>query len=488
MKNTVTESTKEIPVVRDVDVVVAGGGVSGLFAALGAAKAGASVLLVERFGALGGNMGTPGMTMYGGNAASVERAGYSGGEYEAFATAMTADYAVRVREVLGSSQNYPEVSHANSYAAMQMADEYGVELMLSAYAGGPFMEGDTVKGLFVETKSGRVAVTAKVVIDGTGDASIAAAAGAPMITEQRFENMDFPSIGESYRKPDYKNFNDTGLMYIVTGTDQEKFDTWRWEVAESEWGPGDREWFDDNLEEEYCKGWKALAPALRKADEAGSFTFTKEIRHHFHSEIMKLFEDLSPDTLSGVCTITGDYNTGDWKDISLAEAQARKHITEFVCFMRENAPGFENISLIAVASFLGARGGPHIDGKFLLSVEDGFKSIRHPDTMFISHQEVHRGATEPGHDTPYGMLLPKSVKGLLVTARGASYIRRGHDPSFRGRIQMMAFGEAAGIAAAMSVDENIDPADLDVKKLQKVLLEEDFYLGEDERLKELGLL
>lgn len=85
------------------------------------------------------------------------------------------------------------------------------------------------------------------------------------------------------------------------------------------------------------------------------------------------------------------------------------------------------------------------------------------------------------------MIVPRKVDGLLVTARGASWVRRGHDPSFRGRRQMMSFGQATGIAAALACKQDVAPRHLDLKALQHALLAEGFYLGDAKRLAELGL-
>jgi len=107
--------------------------------------------------------------------------------------------------------------------------------------------------------------------------------------------------------------------------------------------------------------------------------------------------------------------------------------------------------------------------------------------MFVSFCETPRGAASRGHDAPYGMLVPQRVDGLLVTGRGAGWARRGHDPAFRSRTQMMRFGQAAGVAAALSARQGAPPRGLDVKELQRRLLAEGFYLGDEARLNELGL-
>ena len=488
MNKTVSEPVRKIPVVREVDVVVAGAGVSGVFAALGAAKEGASVLLVDRFGDLGGNMGGPGLIMWGGTTSGLDE-DFSESKWVRFLSKIPRDFSNRALALLGEGeQPYPVIAHVFSRVAFEMASEAGIELMLSAYASDPVMDGNEVHGLVVETKSGRVAVAAKVVIDATGDASIADRAGAPVRHRQRvLKQMASPAMHKEYIKPEYKYWNDSHLMYLVTGVDWVKYDAWRWPTKEKEWGPGDREFFDAHFEEEWNQGQKALVPILRAYEERGDLILKRDIRPLFHTEFQLHWVKIGQGLLTGTIAVNGEWDTGDWKDISLAEEHARTHAFDGTRFMKDNAPGFENVEIVSMAAFLGARGGPHIIGEHFLTVKEGVTGMRYPDTMFVSHMEVDKGAPEPGNDAPYGMIVPQKIDGLLVTARGASWMRRGHDPGFRGRRQMMYFGQAAGIAAALACRDGVTPRDLDVKKLQTALLAEGFFLGDEERLAELGL-
>jgi hypothetical protein len=89
---------------------------------------------------------------------------------------------------------------------------------------------------------------------------------------------------------------------------------------------------------------------------------------------------------------------------------------------------------------------------------------------------------------PLGSLLPKRIAGLLVCGRGAAYLRRGHDPSgLRARPSMMIFGEAAGTVAAVAARAGVSPKRVDIRKVQRLLLKSGIFLGDAQRLKELGL-
>jgi hypothetical protein len=186
-------------------------------------------------------------------------------------------------------------------------------------------------------------------------------------------------------------------------------------------------------------------------------------------------------------SIRGEYDKGDWRHISLLESEGRRLMHEFVAFLRERVPGFAGAYLICEAPFLGSRGGAHIESGHVLTVEESIAGARFDDVIFVNiHEAVHGGAKE-GYDVPYRMLLPKGLDGLLVTGRGAGYIRRGHDPSgIRARPSMMILGQATGVAAALAA-KGTSPRKLDMRLLQRTLVQQGLCLGDKGRLEELGL-
>jgi len=115
-------------------------------------------------------------------------------------------------------------------------------------------------------------------------------------------------------------------------------------------------------------------------------------------------------------------------------------------------PGWEKAYLFFISPFLGARGGPWIEGGYTLTVEDMKEGRRFPDILYVNFHEAFHGGSPEGYDVPYRILLPKKVDGLLVTARGAAFIKRGQDPSsMRCKPAMMILGHATGTAAALAV-------------------------------------
>jgi len=135
------------------------------------------------------------------------------------------------------------------------------------------------------------------------------------------------------------------------------------------------------------------------------------------------------------------------------------------------------------------RGGPCIEGEHVITVEVKRDGQKFDDVIYRNvHMYWARKAGKSGFDVPYRCLIPKGIDGLLVAGRGASFIRRGHDPSaMRARVSMMIMGEAVGTAAAMAAEKGVVPRDINVKELQKKLMKSGILLGPEERLKELGL-
>ncbi len=141
------------------------------------------------------------------------------------------------------------------------------------------------------------------------------------------------------------------------------------------------------------------------------------------------------------------------------------------------------------SAYLGARASVGIVGEYYLTFDDFLSGARFDDVLFRSYVARRQGKGDPrGCDIPYRIMLPKEVDNLLVVGRGASFERRGHDSPVRPRFSMMMLGESAGISSALSVADNVTPRKLSIRRLQKTLLQEGFFLGEPHRLSDLNLI
>ena len=180
----IVEPVREIDVVHETDVLVVGSGPGGLAAAIGAARAGANVALVERFGCFGGNItvvGVEGMAWYR-HEMTIEANGL-GREMEERAKAMGA----AVPE--SQSLSYELDSEGFKVVADRMVEEAGIYPMLHRLFVTPIMDGDTITGIVTESKAGREAILAKRIVDATGDADVAKRAGAPVFKTPKEKMM-----------------------------------------------------------------------------------------------------------------------------------------------------------------------------------------------------------------------------------------------------------------------------------------------------------
>ena len=448
------EPGKSVPVAYDVDVVVAGGGIAGTIASITAARHGATTLVIDRLGCFGGNVG-PGMFAGGSvhyaihtpaaeddETALVNRIGLGGVPEEflrriIFSRPNADQMTEEIRKELerahmnvpqlrvgtgGGLPGYAVDSHAASYVAFAMMEEAGVKMLLSAYVADPILDGNKVRGVFVETKSGRLAARAKVVIDATGEGDVAFRAGAPMLN----------------RSPN------CGVCFAIKGVDWERY-------------------------------IKHGAPK-----EADGFRYARQVPNHPKAGITM---GLKPPK-DGICFgRTGGGADGidfsDAKQVTLMEREHRKHVFEYAAFMRKHARGFENSYLLIVAPYLGARGGRTIDPVRRVTNSDVKARRRFDDVIYIYFHDKSPDFC----DVPYRVMLPKKIDGLLAAGRSGLF----YGPNLRQRYSVMLNAQAAGLAAALCAAEGVEPRNLDVKKLQKELAKLGCPLGDEQRIRELGL-
>lgn len=486
LRESATEPARERPVVHDVDVAIAGSGISGTFAAIAAGRLGAETLVIERFGALGGNIGP---AMIWGGTLDAEAAGTLPGGL----AGISKEFLSRLDTLLGDTpRNYANLSSTCSRLAYDMMREAGVELMLSAYASDPIVQDGLVQGLFVESASGRVAVRAKVTVDATGVASLAARAGAPIFRHIPAQESFAPIVRPNYLKSEYPKWNEAGLVSLVAGVDFDRYHAFEgWQAEPSE---DDARW----AEERGLRGQNPLYALLRQAYERGEGDPCLPLAPQMHVSVIvpAIATRAGPRTLDdyrgGIGSIRlgafGAIDIDDAEQVTLLETGLRARAHELVQIMAKYVPGCEGAYVLFTAPFIGTRGGPWIDAEHVLTPEESIRGARFDDVIYVNIHEALHGGASGGFDVPYRMLLPKGVDGLLVTGRGAGYQRRGHDPSgMRARPSMMVLGETTGAAAALCARRGESPKSLEVRELQRQLVEQGLHLGDRARLAALGI-
>ncbi len=446
----IKEEPREVPVIADVDVLVLGAGPAGMGAAIQAGREGVSVMLVEQSGDVGGVATTGLMSHWTGHT--------EGGIYEEIL--QRADDSANLLSYDGAIDfNGEERQIINpeklKYVFLEMLEEANVRLKLYTFASAPIMDGDTIKGVIVESKSGREAIRAKIVIDCTGDGDIAARAGAPF---------------QKGRESDGK-MQPVTLMFKVGGV--------RYEDAIF---PG---CFEDHIMIDSSK-IKALED---KEDRAEKYDIQKLGSSNLPAPSGHVL--LYRSTLPGVvtCNMTNvigiDGTNSD--DLTASSIICRKQIEKIMKFLKNYVPGFEDCYLLSSASQIGVRETRHFIGEKQITEHDIVEARVFEDWIvtkasfnFDVHNISGSGLDETGsqknftqtkgYTIPYGCFVPKKIDNLLLAGRNISGTHMAHS-NYRVMPICANMGQSVAIAASLCVKNNVIPRNLDVKLIQKRLIE-----------------
>lgn len=428
MTKQVPDLNRSVPVYAEVDVLVCGGGPAGFCAAIAAARAGASTLLIEQTNCLGGIATAGGhnhLCLY--SAWSSDQRVVGGVPFEMVQRVVKMGYGVYRR---GNADFELE---GLKLALEQMAAEAGLGLLYHTLFADAIVQDGQCIGAYIQNKSGRQAILARRVIDATGDADVAASAGVPFEVGRPADGAVQPCT----------------LMFTIGGVDWSKVEPFR------------------NSQDRTLK--KVWAQAQANGD-----------MEPFQNQIMGWWwTPTRPDQVGQNFTHLVACDPTSAESITKATIEGRRQAFHMIPVFRKYVPGMENCYLIATAALLGTRESRRIVGEYVLNDQDILAEKTWPDSIgygsfFI---DVHN-CTGPGMDTetyrphpgfkyqiPYRCIVPKAVDNLLVAGRCISVTHRALG-STRVMPQCGLLGEAAGAAAALSLRTNCVPRCLDVRALQ----------------------
>lgn len=320
---------------------------------------------------------------------------------------------------------------------------------------------------------------AKAVIDATGEADVARRAGASML---------YPK--QEYSEVDGHSPTGMGIHFVVGGVD---WDAYQASLTGVDVSDDDMAWAERQVrDQQLLKVFHGLIPGLRLENEKSGYLFETSVTLE-GTRVGITMPSLSPTRMPGVLQGRTSIerleviDAGNGDHMAILEAAVRRHIFESFSFIKRNAGGFENASLLCIAPFLGSRGGPSIEGDYILTMDD-CREGKLFDDVLLRYGEFRalRYTSEQGEpkwvDVPYRVFLPKRIEGLLAVGRAAS---GQPDTLLRNRMAAKVMGQAVGTAAAMAADEGLTPRALDVRRLQETLLDDGFHLGDRCRLREL---
>jgi len=316
----------------------------------------------------------------------------------------------------------------------------GVDLLFHTLAVGAVMDGRRIEALLVESKSGRAAVRGQLFIDCSGDADLAAWAGAPWAKGNAHGFLQLPT-----------------LMFRLGGVDTAR--------ALAEGLPTLRE----RMAAAHARGdyqFPRLYPILRPQAHPGEWraNMTQVSRHG--------------------APIDGT----NVEDLTFAEIEGRRQVRLYHRYLRAEVPGFEQAYIQEIATQIGIRETRRIQGLYELTRDDVLGARDFPDAIGVNGWpvEVHLPGTVrfepiPGrgyHGLPYRCLVPRAVDNLLVAGRCLSATPEAQ-ASARVSGPCFAMGQAAGTAAVLALRGGQRPAEIDVAALQARLRAQGAYLGEE---------
>jgi ribulose 1,5-bisphosphate synthetase/thiazole synthase len=421
---------------KGCDVVVLGGGVSGVMAAVAAARTGAGTILVEKNSFFGGTA-TGAMvgqffafyhneqkTVYGLADELLRRLEAANGA-KGFVRYIMAEASDTPLPLMG----FPFDPEGLKLVLDEFVTEAGVNVLFCATLADVMMTGRRVTGVLVDGAFQRRALKAKCVVDASGDAVVADKAG-----------VRFLDAAEANRK----QLQPMTLVFRLTGVDVPKVRSLPREVK---------------------------VKLVREGLEAGEL---------YWKSLSFSSTPAGNDAMCLMSRVMG-YDPLDDEEITRAYLAGRKQVKSIVQFLKRRVPGFENAVLVNIASQIGVRESRRIEGEYTVTDEDVLTAPDFPDSIAVGsgpydiHDSAGTGLTLKMPASPFGIpyrcMIPKGVEGLIVTGRTIS-ATRGANATIRHMGTTMALGHAAGTAAALSARFDRSPGAIEIGRLKESLADQ----------------
>ncbi|WP_372814040.1 FAD-dependent oxidoreductase [Paenibacillus sp.] len=409
------------------DVFVMGGGFAGIGAAVGAAKSGAEVLLIEKYGFLGGMATAAAVSTICGAYSADKQKKIIGGIRDELFDELRALGGVQEGVDFGQHRADTCDHHLLKYAIDRVLLNYSnIHLLLHTQVIGVKQEHAKIQYAIITNKEGIFRVFSKNYIDCTGDADIVALAGAPYV------------IG-----------NEKGQIQAATTVFK------MGDVKVQEAKTITRQAFKDKVQQSIDDGEYDLFRT------AGVF-----------------MESAVGDSV--ICNMNwiSDFSSLNAKEMTYAEIEGRRSSIEYSKFLKDKIPGFGSAHLSEIATQIGIRESRRIIADFVLTEEHVMQGASFEDAICwgawpVEYHDARENKTikkylEHDYQIPYRTLIPRNVNNLLVAGRSISTTHYAN-ASTRVMAQCMAIGHAAGVACALSGKQNVPPKDIDIAGLQKQL-------------------
>lgn len=447
---------RNIEIKYATDVLVVGGGPAGLCAAVAAARQGVKTILVEQ-NAFCGGMATAGlvapfMTCFdsGGNTRLIR------GMFEEIVDRMCAyGGAIQPSEIPTSSAFTSYIANGHIHVtpfkaetlklvADEMLKEAGVHILYHTSFVDTEVENDSIKYVIIHQKEGLSAVEAKIIVDCSGDADVAALSEVPFVLGNEKTGKIQPAT----------------MFFTIGNVDSDKIDE-------------DIEKNKDNFYRKDGVNYRSMHWWVSKARENGDWNLDRVSIGLFRG----VEKDMWHINTSRIMDIDGTKS----ESLTNGEIIGRQQVKELFDFIVKYIPGCENAKLLCSGSTLGIRETRHIEGIKKLTIDNVLNCKVYEDSILLAANsvDIHGkfGAKSNEYITlpegmyygiPYGCLVTKNISNLLVAGRSIS-AQSDAAGAIRVMPPCMGLGQAAGVAASLCIKNNVNPQDLDTKELREIL-------------------
>jgi glycine/D-amino acid oxidase-like deaminating enzyme len=432
-KTHVVVPAQKVAVLAEADVLVCGGGPAGVAAAYSAARGGARTVLIERWPFVGG-MGTAALVNIW-HLSDREKIVIRGFAEQAVQHAERRNW-IRFRGSLTRHETHDFDPEGMKIVFHDMLDAVGVRTMCCLTAGEPIVEGNRIRGILVDTKRGRRAILASIIIDATGDGDIAAKAG-----------VDF-----EYGRASDGLVQGMTMMYRLCGIDETQLHAVPPEVRR-----------------------QVMADMRRAVDQGRLPPFQPAFgMGHIRNR-----------SIPNMCPVAG--NALDEEELTRLTIQGRRQVFAYYDWLRQRLPGLETLAIEQTGCSLGIRESRRVCGRKTLTAEMVLGAVKQPDAighgfwMIDIHDPKGTGYTTwndrgnhnmlpagQSYHIPLGMCLNPQIENLAVAGRCASSTHEAHS-SVRLQSHVMVMGQGVGTAAALALAEGRAMHQIDVRKLQQKL-------------------
>lgn len=405
------------------DLIVLGGGFAGVCAAVGAAREGLSVLLIEKGGFLGGAIGNCYVNPFMKHAVFNDK-----DERIVINRGIFLELIEKLKELDGIINNSTFNEEFVKLILDRMTTEAGVDVLFHTYFTNVKREGDLIKSIDVDTRNGQITFYAKYFIDASGDAALAFKADCPYKIGREEDNLCQPMT----------------LCFRMANVDVDK-------VMQSK---------------DYING------LYNKAQLEGRIKNPREN--------VLVFRHTSPGVLHLNSTRIVKRSPLDAYDLSVSEKEVREQEYELFIFMKENCPGCENATLLSSAPEIGVRESRMIEGEYTICEDDIISCKKFDDSIAVGAYEVDIHSPDGSgtkivkiergkyYTIPYTSLIPKGVKNMLVAGRCISSTHVAQS-AYRVLPIVANIGQGAGIAISIANNDNTDTKNVDMNKVHEIM-------------------